>query len=118
VLTGKYNNGIPDKSRLTLENYEWLKNAVFSDEGKANIEKVKELSKIAGELGISMANLALAWTLQNQNVSTVITGASKPEQVKENMKALDVVKLLNQEILQKIEEILQNKPIPERDWKA
>jgi voltage-dependent potassium channel beta subunit len=118
VLTGKYNNGIPDKSRLSLENYEWLKNAVFSDEGKANIEKVKELTKIAEELGITMASLALAWTLKNQNVSTVITGASKPEQVKENINALGVVKLLTEEILLKIEEVLQNKPIQERDWKA
>jgi aryl-alcohol dehydrogenase-like predicted oxidoreductase len=65
-----------------------------------------------------VASLALAWTLKNQNISTVITGASKPEQVKENMKALNVVKLLNEEILQKIEEVLQNKPIPEKDWKA
>ena len=56
-----------------------------------NIEKVKKLTSIAEELGISMSGLALAWTLKNQNVSTVITGASRPEQVKENMKAIDFV---------------------------
>lgn len=117
LLTGKYNDGIPEKSRLSLENYEWLKNAIFSEEGMKNIEKVKKLTEIAKELGISMSSLALAWTLKNSKVSTVITGASKPEQVKDNMKAIDYVGLLTDEVLEKIELILQNKPIPEKDWK-
>lgn len=118
VLTGKYNNGVPDKSRLSLESYEWLKNTLLSEEGLKDIEKVKKLTLIADELGISMTGLALAWVLKNKNVSTVITGASRPEQVKENMKAIDFVKLLTSDVMEKIEEILQNKPIPNRDWKA
>lgn len=118
VLTGKYNNGIPEKSRLSLESYEWLKNTLLSEEGLKDIEKVKKLTLIAKELGISMSGLALAWALKNKNVSTVITGASKPEQVKENMKAVDFVELLTPEVMERIEEILQNKPILDRDWKA
>lgn len=118
VLTGKYNNGVPDKSRLSLESYEWLKNTLLSEEGLKDIEKVKKLTLIAEELGISMSGLALAWALKNKNVSTVITGASKPEQVKENMKAIDFVKLLTSDVMEKIEEILQNKPILDKDWKA
>jgi voltage-dependent potassium channel beta subunit len=118
LLTGKYNNGIPEKSRLSLESYEWLKNAILSEEGLKNIEKVKKLTKIAESLGISMSGMALAWALKNPNVSTVITGASKPEQVKENMKAIDFVDLLNAEVMEKIEEILQNKPVLDRDWLA
>ena len=118
LLTGKYNNGIPEKSRLSLKVYEWLKEALLSNNGQENIEKVKRLTKIADELGISMAALALTWALKNPNVSTVITGASKKEQVVENMKVIDYLDLLSDEILERIEEILNNKPLPERDWKA
>ncbi len=118
VLTGKYNNGVPDDSRLSLPGYEWLKAALLSEEGLMNIEKVKKLTKISEELGISMTVLALAWAVKNPNVSTVITGASKPEQVKENMKVIDNVSLLTDDVISRIEEILDNKPEPEKDWKA
>lgn len=118
ILTGKYNNGMVDNTRLGLPGYEWLKDQLFSEEGKKNIAKVVELTKLAGELGISMTALALAWTLSNKNVSTVITGASSANQVKENMKVLDHVSLLTDDVLQKIEEILQNKPKPELNFKG
>ena len=72
---------------------------------------------IAAELGCSMAQMALAWCLKNPNVSTVITGASRPEQVVENMKALDVVEKLTPEVMERIEMILQNKPAPEEDFR-
>jgi voltage-dependent potassium channel beta subunit len=117
LLTGKYNNGIPSDSRLALPSYQWLKERLLSEEGKRNIEKVKELTKIADDLDISMAQLALTWTLINKDVSTVITGASTPEQVKENMKVIDFQNLLTNEVLDRIENILQNKPRPEPDWK-
>src|SRR5690606_2662845 len=64
VLTGKYNKGIPDDSRMALESYSWLKDMLLSDEGQARLEKVRELTKIAEELGVTMAQLALAWTLK------------------------------------------------------
>ncbi len=118
ILTGKYNTGIPNDSRLALPGYEWLKESLFSEEGLKNIEKVKKLTKIAEELGISMTALALTWAVKNPNVSTVITGASKPEQVKDNMKVLDYVSLLTDDVMERIEEILDNKPEPEKDWKA
>ncbi|NOX66286.1 MAG: voltage-dependent potassium channel subunit beta [Chlorobi bacterium] len=118
ILTGKYNNGVPDDSRLSLPGYEWLREALLSEEGLKNIEKVKNLTKIAEELGISMTALALTWAVKNPNVSTVITGASKPEQVKENMKVLDYVSLLTNDVMERIEKILDNKPEPEKDWKA
>jgi aryl-alcohol dehydrogenase-like predicted oxidoreductase len=75
------------------------------------------LMAIADELGCTMAQLAIAWCLANPNVSTVITGASKSEQVRENMKAMDVVDKLSPEILDRIEEIVDNKPEPEQDWR-
>lgn len=118
VLTGKYNTGVPDGSRLSLQGYEWLKEILLSEEGLRNIDKVKKLTKIAEELGISMSSLALAWAVKNPNVSTVITGASKPKQVIDNMKALDHVDLLTDDVMESIEKILNNKPVPEKDWKA
>lgn len=116
-LTGKYNNGIPDGSRLKLDQYEWLRNLLNSEKGKSRIEKVKKLTPIADELGITTAQLALSWCLKNPDVSTVITGASKPEQVENNIKALDSVKLLSGEVMERIEIILDNKPKPELDWR-
>lgn len=117
LLTGKYNNGIPEGSRLSLENYEWLKNRIMNGKGPEQIGKVKQLTLIADELDTNMANLSLAWCLKNPNVSTVITGASKSEQVKNNMSAIDVVPKLTNEVMEKIENILQNKPVRDLDWR-
>ncbi len=115
LLTGKYNQGIPEGTRATLEGYEWLREDFESEESQRNIEKVKLLIPAAEELGCTIAQLALAWCLKNPHVSTVITGASKVEQVRENMKALDVVEKLNDGMMQRIETILDNKPEPETD---
>jgi voltage-dependent potassium channel beta subunit len=103
LLTGKYNAGVPDDSRATLKGMEWLQNEVFTAE---RIEKVKKLAPLAADLGCTMAQLALAWCLKNPNVSTVITGASRAEQVRENMKAMDVTPRLSPEIMAKIEGII------------
>lgn len=103
LLTGKYNNGIPEGSRGTLPGYEWLKDAL-TDEQK--LEKVRQLQKVADELGCSLAQLAIAWCAKNPNVSTVITGASRVSQVHENMKALEVLPKLTPELLTQINEIV------------
>jgi voltage-dependent potassium channel beta subunit len=116
-LTGKYNQGIPEDSRLNLEGYEWLKKNYVGAEGKEKLEKVSLLMPIADELGCSMAQLALAWCLVNPDVSTVITGASRPEQVVENMAAMEVVPKLTGEVLDSIEKILDNKPRPAEDFR-
>src|SRR2546427_8610269 len=87
LLSGKYNKGVPPGSRATLEGYEWLKDSVVTPQ---NIAKAKQLEPLTKELGCTMAQLALAWCLKNPNVSTVITGESRPEQVNENMKAAEV----------------------------
>jgi len=110
LLTGKYNDGIPEGSRGSLENYQWLRDRFENEEALANIEKVKQMMPIAAELGGTMAQLALAWCLKNPNVSTVITGASKPEQVTENMGALAIYDKLTPEVMDRIEAILDNKP--------
>lgn len=117
ILTGKYNDEIPSGTRINLPNYEWLKRNILSEEGKKKIEKVKKLKPLADELGITLSEMSLAWCLKNPNVSTVITGASKPEQVKQNMKSLSVVEKLTKEVIEKIEEILANKPKPDVDFR-
>jgi voltage-dependent potassium channel beta subunit len=117
LLTGKYNEGIPEDSRLNLEGYEWLRKTYESEEGRRNIDKVRQLTQIADDIGCSMAQLALAWCLKNPNVSTVITGASKAEQVKQNMGAMDVVDKLDAEIMNRIEKILDNQTQGEPDFR-
>lgn len=107
LLTGKYNNGLPPDTRALLKGYEWLREHVIIPQ---NVEKVKKLQPIATELGVTMAQLALAWCLKNPNVSTVITGASRPEQVSENMKAIEIVPKLNSDAMERIDVILDNKP--------
>ncbi len=118
LLTGKYNNGIPEGSRGDLEGYEWLRPRFEGDEPERKIAKVKQLAPIAEDLGCSLAQLAIAWCLTNPHVSTVITGASRPEQVTENMKAMEVYERLTPEILDRIEAIVDNKPAPEPDWRS
>jgi aryl-alcohol dehydrogenase-like predicted oxidoreductase len=110
LLTGKYNQGIPADSRMNLPGYEWLRRDLEGEQGRRKLEAVRQLAEVAGDLGCSTAQLALAWCLKNPNVSTVITGASRREQVVQNIQALDVVPRLTDEVMSRIEEILGNKP--------
>jgi aryl-alcohol dehydrogenase-like predicted oxidoreductase len=116
LLTGKYNDGIPDDSRLALPGYEWLREAWETEGGKAKLEKVKQLSVLAKELGISMPHLSIAWCLKNPNVSTVILGASRLSQLEDNLKSIDAVDALTPEVLEKIEAIVDNKPAEPQRW--
>jgi aryl-alcohol dehydrogenase-like predicted oxidoreductase len=100
LLTGKYLNGIPEGSRATLPGYEWLKETLTNPKRNA---KVAELKEIADSLGISLTQFSLAWCAKNPNVSTVITGASSVEQVRENMSALDALPLLTPEVMEKVD---------------
>ena len=117
LLTGKYSEGIPQGTRASLPDYQWLREDFEREEARSNIEKVKRIQPIAEELGCTMAQLALAWCLKNPHVSTVITGASRPEQVHENMKALEIVARLTDPVIERIESILENKPHPESDFR-
>jgi aryl-alcohol dehydrogenase-like predicted oxidoreductase len=100
LLTGKYRGGIPDDSRGALPGYGWLAKRMTD---AASAAKVEKLRPIADELGCSMAQLALAWCATNPNVSTVITGASRPSQVVENFDALEVIPKLDAEVRGRIE---------------
>jgi len=109
LLTGKYNSdNVDTNSRLFRDELAWLKDKTLIDE---KFQKVKELAGFANELGTSLTLLSIAWCLKNQNVSTVILGASKTEQLIENLKAAEIVPLLTDEVMLKIENILDNKPV-------
>lgn len=110
LLTGKYNHGMPTDNRLHIEGMDWLKERALGDSGK--IEKTKKLEILAKEIGTTLPKLGVAWCVKNPHVSTAILGASKPEQLKETLTSLEVLPLLTTEVMEKIEEVLQNKPVP------
>lgn len=116
ILTGKYGQGIKE-GRLLLPGYEWLKDRYESPDGKERIATVERLRPIAAELGLSLAEMSLAWVTKNPNVSTVITGASRPEQLEQNLKALDSVPLLSSDIMTRIDEAAGTKPEQPRKWR-
>ena len=107
VLTGKYNDGMVDDTRLSIEGLEWLRDQALSEK---RLESVRQLTKLAAEIGTTMPRLALAWCIKNSNVSTVITGASKMHHLEENIKSVEDISLLSDGIMDKMEEILDNKP--------
>jgi len=129
LLTGKYGKDkFPEDSRLAsnIDNVAWLKKQLLEGKGMNDLEEksfdrildiVEGLKPIAAQVGATLAQLCLAWTLKNPNVSTVITGASKKQQVDENLQALPISKKLTPEIMEKIEGVLKNKPTPQRSYK-
>ena len=117
ILTNKYAKGIPEGSRLSLEEYNWLKRRFETPDGKEKIKKAVELNKLASDLGISLAEMAISWCLKNPHVSTVILGATNESQLKQNLKSAGAVKLLTIDVMEKIEKILDNKPEGEKDWR-
>lgn len=108
LLTGKYNDGIPKGSRFALEGFDWLKDKWVADD---RIKKVKKLTEFAAKLGVSTASLSIAWCINNPNVSTAILGATKKQQLLDNLKALEVLPMLTPEVMEKIETIMKTKPV-------
>jgi len=108
LLTGKYNNGIPEDSRLALDGFEWLKDRTLSEE---RLGHVRDLEAVAQELDTSLATLAIAWCIRNPNVTTAILGATKETQLLENLKALEVYPKITEQIAQRIDEVMKTKPV-------
>lgn len=109
ILTGKYNDGIPENTRLSTDFFSDSRARLETEDGKIEIQKVRELTEIAKEIGCTMTQLALAWCLKNETVSCVLLGASRPEQVIENVESAKFVDLITQDINNRIETILKNK---------
>ncbi len=111
LLTGKYMDKTPEDTRINSKGMEWLKENIVGDAAKWKHEKVKALKIVADDLGVSLSRLSIAWVLKNPNVSTAILGASKTEQLEDNLKALDVVPMLTQEVMERIDAVMGNKPV-------
>jgi voltage-dependent potassium channel beta subunit len=108
LLTGKYNDGIPEGSRMAIQGFDWLKDKTLTAD---RLDKVKKLGAVADKLNTTMAALAVGWCIKNPNVTTAILGATKKVQLTENLKALEVYPLLTSEIMNEIENIIQTKPV-------
>lgn len=108
LLSGKYNDGIPEGSRFGLKGFDWLKDRWLKDEF---LNKIRQLAELAKELGLSMAELSIAWCIKNPDVTTAIMGATGKEQLLQNLKAVDAVQKLNTDIMQRIDEITETKPV-------
>ena len=108
LLTGKYNEGIPKNSRLALTEMGWLKDRLIADD---KIKKVKKLSELATKLGVKTASLSIAWCIKNPHVTTAILGATKKQQLLDNLKSIEVVEKLTPDVMEKIEKIMQTKPV-------
>jgi voltage-dependent potassium channel beta subunit len=105
LLTGKYVDGVPEGSRASLPGYEWLRNLLT--DARSN-QAVRDLQTVAGDLDCTLAQLAIAWCARNPRVSTVITGASRPEQVTENMVAVDVLQRMDDTVVARIDELTRS----------
>lgn len=111
LLTGKYNDGIPEGARLSMQGFEWLKDRTLVEE---KLLKVRQYQQLANQLGVSMAALSIAWCIKNPNVSTAILGATKKEQLFENLQALEALRLLTPELMEQIDTIFGTRPrLPE-----
>ena len=108
LLSGKYNDGIPEGTRLALEDLGWLKDKTLSED---RVNRIKKLEDVAKDLSTTLATLSIAWCVRNPNVTTAILGATKPEQLAENIKAVEILPMLTTEVMNTIDEIIGTKPI-------
>uniref|UniRef100_A0A3Q1GAG7 Potassium voltage-gated channel subfamily A regulatory beta subunit 3 n=1 Tax=Acanthochromis polyacanthus TaxID=80966 RepID=A0A3Q1GAG7_9TELE len=110
LLTGKYNEGVPESSRAAMKGYAWLKERLNSDEGKKQLTKIKELHLLADRLNCTAAQLAIAWCLRSEGVSSVLLGVSNTEQLLENLGSIRVLSQLTPPLITEMDTLLGNKP--------
>ncbi|KAI5093261.1 voltage-gated potassium channel subunit beta-2 isoform X1 [Silurus meridionalis] len=118
IISGKYDSGVPPYSRASLKGYQWLKDKILSEEGRRQQTKLKELQAIAERLGCTLPQLAIAWCLRNEGVSSVLLGASNTEQLMENIGAIQVLPKLSSSIVHEVDSILGNKPYSKKDYRS
>ena len=110
LLSGKYIDKTPEDTRINRPGMEWLKENLVGDDAKWKHERIKSLKVVADDLGTTLNRLSIAWVLKNPNVSTAILGASKTEQLTDNLEALNVVAMLTNEVMERIDKVMGNKP--------
>uniref|UniRef100_A0A8C3A831 NADP-dependent oxidoreductase domain-containing protein n=1 Tax=Cyclopterus lumpus TaxID=8103 RepID=A0A8C3A831_CYCLU len=110
LLTGKYNEGVPESSRAAMKGYTWLKDRLHTDEGKKQLTKIKELLLLADGQNCTAAQLAIAWCLRSEGVSSVLLGVSNTEQLLENLGSIGVLSQLTPPLIAEMDVLLGNKP--------
>uniref|UniRef100_A0A8C1LGP8 Potassium voltage-gated channel subfamily A regulatory beta subunit 3 n=1 Tax=Cyprinus carpio TaxID=7962 RepID=A0A8C1LGP8_CYPCA len=118
LITGKYSDGVPDCSRAAMKGYQWLKERVHSEEGRRQLAKIKELHLVADRLGCTAAQLAIAWCLRSEGVSSVLLGVSNTDQLLENLGALRVLSQMTPQAVSEIDALLGNKPHSKKESRA
>uniref|UniRef100_A0A4W6CX02 Potassium voltage-gated channel subfamily A regulatory beta subunit 2 n=1 Tax=Lates calcarifer TaxID=8187 RepID=A0A4W6CX02_LATCA len=118
IISGKYNSGIPPNSRASLKGYQWMKDKILSEEGHRQQVKLIELQAVAERLGCTLPQLAIAWCLRNERVNSVLLGASRTDQLMENIRAIQVLPKLSLSIVSEVDGILGNKPYSKRDFRS
>uniref|UniRef100_A0A8D3AUW6 Voltage-gated potassium channel subunit beta-2 n=1 Tax=Scophthalmus maximus TaxID=52904 RepID=A0A8D3AUW6_SCOMX len=118
IISGKYDGRVPPYSRASLKGYQWLKDKILSEEGRRQQAKLKELQAIAERLGCTLPQLAIAWCLRNEGVSSVLLGASNTDQLMENIGAIQVLPKLSSSINHEVDSILGNKPYSKKDYRS
>ncbi|XP_016419709.1 voltage-gated potassium channel subunit beta-2-like isoform X4 [Sinocyclocheilus rhinocerous] len=116
IITGKYDNVIPESSRASLKSYQWLKEKILSEDGRKQQAKLKELTHIAERLSCTLPQLAIAWCLRNEGVSSVLLGTSNPAQLTENLGAIQVLPKITANVASDIDKILGNRPHSKKDY--
>uniref|UniRef100_A0A1A8CY53 Potassium voltage-gated channel, shaker-related subfamily, beta member 1 n=1 Tax=Nothobranchius kadleci TaxID=1051664 RepID=A0A1A8CY53_NOTKA len=118
LITGKYSDGVPECSRAAMKGYQWLKERVNSEEGRRQLAKIKELHLLADRLGCTAAQLAIAWCLRSEGVSSVLLGVSTADQLIENLGALQILSQMNPQTITEIDALLGNKPHAKKESRA
>ncbi|KAM3871961.1 voltage-gated potassium channel subunit beta-2-like isoform 3-T3 [Diretmus argenteus] len=118
IISGKYDSGVPPYSRASLKGYHWMKDKILSEEGRRQQAKLKELQAIAERLGCTLPQLAIAWCLRNEGVSSVLLGASSSNQLIENIGAIQILPKLSSSIVHEVDSVLGNKPYSKKDYRS
>uniref|UniRef100_A0AAR2KAV8 Voltage-gated potassium channel subunit beta-1 n=1 Tax=Pygocentrus nattereri TaxID=42514 RepID=A0AAR2KAV8_PYGNA len=118
LITGKYSDGVPECSRAAMKGYQWLKERVYSEEGRRQLAKIKELHLLADRLGCTAAQLAIAWCLRSEGVSSVLLGVSNTDQLLENLGALRVLSQMTPQTVSEMDALLGNKPHSKKESRA
>ncbi|CAL8345393.1 unnamed protein product [Merluccius merluccius] len=116
IITGKYDSGIPETSRASMKPYQWLREKITSEDGRKQQAKLKELTHIAEKLGCTLPQLAIAWCLRNEGVSSVLLGSSNPTQLTENLGAIQVIPKMTTGIASEVDHLLGNRPHSKKDY--
>ncbi|KAM6924950.1 voltage-gated potassium channel subunit beta-2-like [Xenentodon cancila] len=118
IISGKYNSGIPPHTRASVKGHQWIKEKILCEEGHRQQLKLKDLQVVAQRINCTLPQLAIAWCLRNDRVNAVLLGASRIDQLVENIRAIQVLPRLSPSLVSEIDSILRNKPCSKKDFRS